>query len=59
MASSDANGDGKGLIKLSYFGMRKRSNEVRQTRFVHTRQAITHDPTGMLQTFLNAYGDLG
>jgi hypothetical protein len=59
MALSDANGDGEGLIKFPYFGKRKRSDEMRQARFVKARKVITQDPTGMLETFLDTYGDLG
>jgi hypothetical protein len=59
MASSDTNGDSEGLIKFPYFGKRKRSDEMRQARFVHARQVITQDPTGMLETFFGTYGDLG
>jgi hypothetical protein len=55
MASSDANRDCEGLIKLPYFGMRKRSDEMRQPRFVQARQVITQDPTGMLETFLDVH----
>jgi hypothetical protein len=59
MASSDANSDGEGVIEFSYFGIRKRSDEMRQTRFVYARQVITQDPTGMPETLLDAYGNLG
>jgi hypothetical protein len=54
MASSDANGDGEGLIKFPDFGIRKRSDEMGQTRFVHAGKVITQDPTGMLEIFLDA-----
>ena len=59
LVSLYANGDGEGLIKFSYFGIRKRSDEVRQTRFVYARQVIAQDPTGVLETFIDTYGDLG
>src|SRR6185437_6622 len=59
MTSSDANCYGEGLIKFPYFGIRKRSDEMRQTRFVHARQVIAQDPTRMLETFFDAYRDLG
>jgi hypothetical protein len=59
MASSDANGDAEGVIKFPYFGIRKRPDEMRRTRFVHSRQVIAQDPTGMFETFLDAYRHLG
>jgi hypothetical protein len=58
MASSDANSDGEGVIKLSYFGIRKRSDEMGQPRFMQARQVIAQNPTGMLEAFLDTYGDL-
>ncbi len=61
LVSLYANGDGEGLIKFSYFGIRKRSDEMRQTSVqLCTLARSSHRiQTGVLETFIDTYGDLG